>query len=97
MLSNFKKYFWDGNIDSFSPQFRLSRVIEYASFPDLLKYPFEEVKRVINFISVENLRIGENRKKFFFYVKPYLLTSDSWDEAISRYVKEALERMRVIK
>ena len=92
MLSNFKKYFWDGNEDSFSPQFRLSRVIEYASFPDLLRYPFEEVKIVINHISIEHLHIGESRKKFLFYIKPYVQMSDSWDEAISRYVKEALER-----
>lgn len=47
---------------------------------------------VINHISIEHLRIGESRKKFLFYIKPYVQMSDSWDEAISRYVKEALER-----
>jgi len=92
MPSDFRKYFWDGNIDSFSPQFRLSRVIEYASFPDLLRYPFEEVKRVIDHISIEHLRVGESRKKFLSYMKPYVQMSDSWDEAIGRYVKEALGR-----
>ena len=91
MHSNLKKYFWDGSIDSFSPRFRLCRVIEYASFPDLLKYPFKEVKNLIDQIPIERLRIGENRKKFLIYIKPYLQRSDSWDEAIKRYVKDALK------
>ena len=66
MHDDLKKYFWDGSIDSFSPQFRLCRVIEYASFPDLLKYPFEEAKSVIDQIPIDRLRISENRKRINF-------------------------------
>jgi len=90
MLKKFKKYFWDGNIDSFSPQFRVSRIFEYASFPDLIKYPIDEVKREVGKIAIEQLRVGESRKKFLLTIKPYLQISGSWDEAIKRYVKEAL-------
>ncbi|MCP4158019.1 MAG: hypothetical protein GY757_60485, partial [bacterium] len=42
-LNNLNRYFWD-NTQGASDAFKLKRLFEYASFPDLLKIPFDYVK-----------------------------------------------------
>jgi len=43
------KYFWDHTRNA-SDIFKLKRLLEYASFPDLLKIPFEILKSNIHHI-----------------------------------------------
>ncbi len=49
------KYFWDG-ASGMSEEFKLKRMLEYASFPDLLSYPLENLKKYISVIDVDKLR-----------------------------------------
>jgi hypothetical protein len=81
MHSALDKYFWDGK-EGLSGEFKLRRIIEYASFPDLIKYPFDEVKKYINRINPDKLWTGEERKRFIRLIMPYVEKSDSWEEAV---------------
>ena len=92
MHERYKKYFWDGKT-GWSDDFILRRIIEYASFPDLIKYPFEEVKKYIDAIPLNKLWTGEKRKKFMQYIKPYVHQSNSWDEAIHKMLEPAFENL----
>ena len=49
------KYFWDGS-ENLSTRFKVRRMIEYASFPDMINFPFEEFKEGIEKIDLEKLR-----------------------------------------
>jgi hypothetical protein len=81
MQKRFHKYFWDG-LDNWSPEFELRRILEYASFPDLIKYPFEEVKKNLPKLQLDRLRTGELRKEFIIKLAPYIKNASSWEEAI---------------
>ncbi|MHB8090927.1 MAG: hypothetical protein ACYDH8_04900 [Syntrophales bacterium] len=80
MQERFKRYFWDGGADFCSGPYRLRRVIEYASFPDLLMYPFEEVKEYLPQIVIQHLRTSQNRIEFMQLVKEKAGLADTWDE-----------------
>ena len=80
------KYFWDGD-RNISPQYRLRRYLEYASFPDLLDYPFDEFKRYLPEISIERLRTSEKRKKMLQALYPYLDKAHSWDSLFKLWLK----------
>jgi len=82
------KYFWDGK-EGFSGEFRLRRIIEYASFSDLIKYPFDEVKKYINRLNPDRLWTGEERKRFIRLLLPYIEKSESWEEAVFAMVDRA--------
>jgi hypothetical protein len=81
MQKRFHKYFWDG-LENWSPEFILRRIIEYASFPDLINYPFEEVKENLFKIPLQRLRTGELRKEFIIRLAPFVKDSNTWEEAI---------------
>lgn len=85
MQKRFHKYFWDG-LDNWSPEFQLRRIIEYAGFPDLIKYPFEEVKDNLSKIRLENLRTGELRKEFIIHLAPFVKDANDWEDAIWKMI-----------
>lgn len=80
-----RRYFWDGT-DNLSEQFKLRRLLEYASFPDMLTIPWELVVGEIGNIDIERLRTSENRRRFLAYLAPHVPTSVSWLEAIRRMI-----------
>ena len=80
-----EKYFWDGKTN-LSESFKLRRIIEYASFPDLLTYPFENAKRYIADIDIQGLRADEKRKEFMKRLKPHIEKSESWENAIWKMI-----------
>lgn len=93
MHERYLKYFWDTGspidiadkikaISLLSSAYRLRRILEYASFPDLIKYPFEEVKSYMDNIPLDRLWTGEERKNFLKSLKPYIAQTSSWEEAI---------------
>ena len=75
------KYFWDhtGNASDF---FKLKRLLEYASFPDLLLIPFEFLKGNIKRIDAENLRTSQTRRRFVREIQNYIDVSGNWDETL---------------
>ena len=75
------KYFWDGK-ENISEKYKLRRIIEYASFPDLLKYPFDDVKKYLPDLNIDKLRTGEKRKNFIKIILPHLSDFDSWEDII---------------
>ena len=79
MLDIHKKYFWDHS-ENASPPYKLRRIIEYASFPDLVKYPYEEVKENLPLLDISKLRTAEDRKKLMAHLQPLAAKADSWDE-----------------
>lgn len=80
MQERFNKYFWDGGADCCSGAYRLRRIIEYASFPDLIMYPFEEVKQYLSQIDIQRLRTSRNRIEFMQLVQEKEGLVDAWDE-----------------
>lgn len=80
MQERLNKYFWDGGVDCCSGEYRLRRIIEYASFPDLIMYPFEEVKQYLPQIDLQHLRTSQNRIEFMQLVKGKTSSVNSWDE-----------------
>ncbi|RZB38343.1 MAG: hypothetical protein SRB2_00091 [Desulfobacteraceae bacterium Eth-SRB2] len=83
MQKNLRKYFWDGS-ENISEEYKLKRILEYASFPDLIKYPFPRLKENISKINIHNLRTSEKRIKFILLMRPLILSSESWDEAMGK-------------
>ena len=84
------RLFWDGSSESFSREARVKRVFEYGSFPEIVNYPFEEVKRALKNIRINLLRTSDARKEMLVYLKPYLLSSESWTAALSSYITDCL-------
>lgn len=91
-MDNRLKYFWDAESDAFSPEYRLVRLFEYASFYDLLKIPYSELCTGLKKIKLDHYRIPEARQLLLERIKPYLSTSRSMAEAIKQYVDAVLER-----
>jgi hypothetical protein len=75
------KYFWDHTRNA-SDLFKLKRLLEYASFPDLLKIPFEIIKSNIHLIDVETLRTSGTRRRFVKELQNYIHSSSDWDETL---------------
>ncbi|HRK26227.1 MAG TPA: hypothetical protein PK239_02950 [Chitinophagales bacterium] len=100
MQKRFLKYFWDTGAstgidpDTLSPTFRLKRLIEYASFPDLINYDFEEVKTYLPQINIDRLRANEYRKEMLKAIIPYLPTTNDWEEAIMQMFKDKLAQVK---
>ena len=80
------KYFWDGE-SNVSPQYRLRRYLEYASFPDLIDYPFIDFKKYLPEISIERLRTSDKRKKMLQAMKLFLEKAESWDKLFQLWLK----------
>ena len=79
--SRLAKYFWDHTRDA-SDIFKLKRLLEYASFPDLLSIPFEFVKGNIKRIDVDKLRTSQTRRRFVREIQQYIDVSGNWDDAL---------------
>lgn len=77
----FKRYFWDHTENASGP-FKLRRLIEYASFPDLIHIPFDFIKENIDKIDISRLRTSEKRIQFMQRIKKFVPDSTTWDEAI---------------
>lgn len=73
------KYFWDG-VSGMSEEFKLKRMFEYASFPDLLSYPLDNIKKYISVIDIGKLRTSEKRKAFIKLIIPLLPNVQDWDD-----------------
>ncbi len=86
MPNKLDKYFWDSPIDTFSKEFQLVRLLEYASFPDLFAIPFADIKDVLPRIDLDSHRIPQSRLLLFQKLLPFIALSTSLDEAIQRYV-----------
>lgn len=100
MQKRFYKYFWDtgastgNNPDDLPPKFRLRRILEHTSFPDMLNYPFEEVQEYLPSLDIKRLRTGEHRKMMLEYILPYLQESLTWEEAVMKMVNERLKKIK---
>lgn len=92
MLKQYDKYFWDGKT-GWSDGFIFRRIIEYASFEDLIQYPFSEVKLNIDTFQLEKLRTGQKRKDFMMFLKQYIHSSNSWEEAIQKMLAPSFENI----
>lgn len=84
----FKPYFWDYTSDA-SSVFRLRRIIEYAWFPDILRYPYSEFQEHIHEIDLSKLRTSEKRIRLFQALLPYFEKCNSWDELFDRFIEES--------
>ena len=96
MLKIYHKYFWDvsplypqkeKDINRLPPAYKLKRIIEYASFPNLIQYPFSEFKDHIDEIDIDKFwPRGSKREKLIRELLPYLKGSDSWEELFKKYI-----------
>lgn len=75
------KYFWD-RTERASDTFKLKRLFEYASFPDLLKIPFDFVKANIDTIDISRLRTSKTRIIFITRMKEVIRDCSTWDETV---------------
>jgi hypothetical protein len=85
MSSAQNNYFWDGS-ENLSTSFKVKRMIEYGSFPDMINFPFKEFQEGIKSIDLEKLRTSEKRKRFIIMAKPYIADSQNWDEIIEKMI-----------
>ncbi|MFQ5639144.1 MAG: hypothetical protein ACE5IR_14270 [bacterium] len=85
MQKNMNKYFWDGELNV-SEEYKLKRIIEYASFPDLIDYPVEDLKKYLPAINIDELRTSEKRKTFIKLILPFIAESQSWDDIVTRMI-----------
>ena len=86
MPARLDKYFWDSPRETFSREFQLVRLLEYASFPDLFAIPFKDIQEILPRIYLDRHRIPQSRLLLFKKLLPYLTQSSSLDEAIEMYV-----------
>jgi len=94
MQKRFHKYFWDGD-RNLSDEFKLIRIIEYASFPDLIAYPFEDMKKYLPGLNIDQLRTSEKRKKFMKIILPLLASSNDWDELFDNLIERRKKRKNI--
>ena len=86
MQKSMDKYFWDGK-QNISGEYKLKRILEYASFPDLIAYPVRELKKYLHAIDIDKLRTSQKRKTFIKLIMPFVSQSQSWDDIINRMIK----------
>lgn len=75
------RYFWD-HTEAASDRFRLTRLLEYASFEDLMKVPFDLVRGSLAEVEPARLRTTEKRRRFVLLIAPFVDQASSWREAI---------------
>lgn len=86
MQNRFAKYFWDGD-KNLSGEFMLVRILEYASFPDMIVYPFEDIKKYLPALNIDRMRTSEKRKEFLKLITPFLADVNNWDELFNRLIE----------
>mgnify|MGYP001582461804 CR=1 FL=1 len=74
-------------MENISAVYKLRRIIEYAGFPDLIQYPFEEVQVSINSLPLEKLRTSEDRQEFIVKLAPFIASANSWEDAIWKMIE----------
>ncbi len=89
MPGRLDKYFWDSPRATFSKEFQLVRLLEYASFPDLFAIPFDELQQILPRIDLESHRIPQSRRLLFKKLIPYFARSSSLEQAIELFVAAA--------
>ncbi|MGI6395408.1 MAG: hypothetical protein ACOX2F_11890 [bacterium] len=77
----FEKYFWDGS-ENISNTFFVKRVLEYGSFPDILKIPLPLFVKEIKNIDIYKLRTSKKRILFLNLLMPHLDSAASWQDLI---------------
>lgn len=85
MQKNMDKYFWDGD-SQLSEEYKLRRILEYASFPDLISYPVKDLREHLPGIHIDDLRTSGKRKQFIKLIMPFLSESDNWDDVINKLI-----------
>lgn len=80
MLKIPDKYLWDGK-ENLSDDFLIRRMIEYASFPELIKIPARLVYRFLTKNGFSRLRCDNTRKKYLELILPYIKETDDWQTA----------------
>lgn len=86
MRKELKKYFWDG-LDNISQKFILKRILEYASFPDMIKLDYDILSENIGNINLDRLRTDIKRILFIKTLLPYIPESSSWEECIEKMLR----------
>jgi hypothetical protein len=88
MIQNIdKKYFWDGT-QNLSDEFIIRRMLEYAILPDIIKLPFDDVKNYLLQANIDRFWCNEKRKRMYKVLLPYLVKSNTWQEAIDKMIDE---------
>lgn len=86
MQNRFAKYFWDGD-SNLSDKFKLRRILEYASFPDLIAYPYQDIKNYLPGMNIDRIRTSEKRKGFLKLITPLLADANNWDELFDNLIE----------
>ncbi len=92
MPGRLDKYFWDSPKETFSKEFQLVRLLEYASFPDLFAIPFIDLQDALPRINLDRHRIPPSRLLLFKELLPYIARSSSLYEAIELFVAAAFAK-----
>jgi hypothetical protein len=92
MPKNLNKYFWDGE-ENVSGTYRLKRILEYASFPDLIAYPFGELKKYLQNIPIDKLRTSQKRKDFIKLIMPFVSQAENWDDVFKKIINLKFEEI----
>lgn len=87
MPAHYNKYFWDGS-ENLSIRFKVQRIVEYGSFPDMINFPFKDFQEGIENIDPEKLRTSEKRKRFIIMAKPYIAGSQNWEEIVEKMIAQ---------
>ena len=93
MQERYNKYFWDG-IGGWNDEYIVRRILERASFPDLIGFPFGEVKSQIDRIDINKLWTSDTRKRFLLHLQPHIHTCNNWKETIEKMVALDLVNVR---
>jgi hypothetical protein len=87
MLKIPDKYLWDGK-ENLSDDFLIRRMIEYASFPELIKIPARQVYDFLSRNGFDRLRCDDVRKKYLQYIMPFIKNTDDWHEATLQMIRQ---------
>lgn len=54
----------------------------------MINFPFEEFQKGIEQINLDKLRTSEKRKRFIIMAKPYISTSNNWQEIVEKMITQ---------
>lgn len=94
MHERFNKYFWDGGAASCSEVFRLRRIIEYASFPDLIHYPYPLFSQYVQTLELDKLRTSTPRRELVKLLAQKAGNATNWEEAFNLIVGQLAKERR---
>jgi len=91
MLKIPDKYLWDGK-ENMSDSFLIRRMIEYASFSDLIKMPTDAVCDFMSKFNTDRLRCDEKRKIFLVKILPFLQETGDWQLGTLKMINKGLNK-----